>query len=141
MEASEAGASTEEAPSIAALMAREGTKSSAEGADYEPVRLNNGGWESKPVKEESSVEPTTDESNDKRSYSEPSPEEENVSTPQKAGETDSTNWQDAIKTQSPDEVLRALGFDDKAVSFIKELKEVDPKMVGFLNTWKEKGDV
>ena len=46
-----------------------------------------------------------------------------------------------IKNQQPDEVLRALGFDEKAVSFIKDLKEVDPRMVGFLNTWKENGNV
>jgi len=141
MEASEAGASTEETPSIAALMAREGTKSSAEGTDYEPVHLNNGGWESKPIKEESPVETTTDNSNDRYDTQKLWSEDDDVSTPQKAGETDSRDWQDAIKTQTPDEVLKALGFDDKAVSFIKELKEVDPKMVNFLNTWKEKGDV
>lgn len=141
MEATEAGASTEETPSIAALMAREGTKSSAEGTDFEPVHLNNGGWETKSVKEESPVETTKDNSNDQYDTQKLWSEEEEVSTPQKAGETESVNWQDAIKTQTSDEVLKALGFDDKVVSFIKELKEVDPKMVGFLNTWKEKGNV
>jgi hypothetical protein len=37
--------------------------------------------------------------------------------------------------------LKALGFDDQTISFINGLKEIDPKMVGFLNTWKEGGDV
>lgn len=65
MDASEAGASSEETPSIAALMAREGTKSDAEGADYQPVRLSNSGWESNSVRDESPVETTKDNSSNK----------------------------------------------------------------------------
>ena len=73
--------------------------------------------------------------------SQPVAPESEVPEPQKEQELKSQgNWQDAVKEQ-PDEVLKALGFDEKAISFIKELKDVDPKMVGFLNNWKEKGNV
>lgn len=61
------------------------------------------------------------------------------------------DWREVLK-QDPNTVLKELGFDDKVVSFAKSLKpeqieqlqqlqELDPKMVGFLNTWKNKGDV
>jgi len=33
-----------------------------------------------------------------------------------------------------------LGYDENSVSFVKELKELDPKMVKFLDTWKNNGD-
>jgi hypothetical protein len=141
MEATEAGASSEETPSIAALMAREGTKSDAEGADHEPVRLNNGSWESKPIREESPVETTTDNSTNKYDTRELWSDEINASKTQTEEEDYYESWQDAVKTQTPDEVLKALGYDDNLVSFINGLKDVDPKMVGFLNTWKENGNV
>lgn len=140
MEATEAGASSENSPSIASIMAREGTKSSAEGTDYEPVRLNNGGWESNSAKDESSVETTIDNSREDYDTQSSRSDYENSYTPQTEGE-EYDSWQDVIYEQSPDEVLRALGYDDKTISFIRELQDVDPKMVGFLNSWKENGNV
>jgi hypothetical protein len=141
MEASEAGASSEETPSIAALMAREGTKSDAEGADYQPVRLSNNGWETNSVKDESPVETTTDNSNNKYDNQSQESDERNSYTTQTEQEEYYESWQDAVINQTPDEVLKALGYDDNLVSFINGLKDVDPKMVGFLNTWKENGNV
>lgn len=140
MDASEAGASSEETPSIAALMAREGTKSDAEGADYQPVRLSNSGWESNSVRDESPVETTKDNSSNKYdNQSQESDREDSYTT--QTEEEYYESWQDAVENQTPDEVLKALGYDDNLVSFINGLKDVDPKMVGFLNTWKENGNV
>lgn len=136
--------SNAEPMSIAALMAREGVKSSAEGADVSPIRLNKGGgYESGQAREDAPVVPTKAETNAEpdKEMSQPVAPESEVPEPQKEQELKSQgNWQDAVKEQ-PDEVLKALGFDEKAISFIKELKDVDPKMVGFLNNWKEKGNV
>jgi hypothetical protein len=130
--------------SIAALMAREGVKSSAEGISETPIRLNKGGgYESGQARENAPVVPTKAETNaePEKEMSQPVAPESEVPEPQKEQELKSQgNWQDAVKEQ-PDEVLKALGFDEKAISFIKELKDVDPKMVGFLNNWKEKGNV
>jgi hypothetical protein len=131
--------------SIAALMAREGVKSSAEGADVNPIRLNrDGSWESDAEVKNAPVAPTkanaTSEDNQESSRS--VEKEADVPQPQTERESNTEyDWQDAVKSQQPDDVLKALGFDEKAISFIKDLKEVDPKVVGFLNTWKEKGNV
>lgn len=136
--------SNAEPMSIAALMAREGVKSSAEGVSEMPIRLNKGGgYESGQAREDAPVVPTKAETNaePEKEMSQPVAPESEVPEPQKEQELKSQgNWQDAVKEQ-PDEVLKALGFDEKAISFIKELKDVDPKMVGFLNNWKEKGNV
>lgn len=136
--------SNAEPMSIAALMAREGVKSSAEGISETPIRLNKGGgYESGQAREDAPVVPTKAETNAEpdKEMSQPVAPESEVPEPQKEQELKSQgNWQDAVKEQ-PDEVLKALGFDEKAISFIKELKDVDPKMVGFLNNWKEKGNV
>ena len=137
--------SSAEPMNIAALMAREGVKSSAEGADVNPIRLNrDGSWESESEVRNAPVAPTKarNTSEDEQALSQPIESEAATSQTQKEMESNvDFNWQDAVKSQQPDEVLKALGFDEKAISFIKELKEVDPKMVGFLNTWKENGNV
>ena len=38
-------------------------------------------------------------------------------------------------------ILKELGYDDKAVNLLKEVKELDPKMAAFLLHWKTNGDV
>jgi len=134
-----------ETMSIAALMAREGVKSDSEGTELNPVRVNrDGSWESDSGKAESPVVPTKDEAKSETvsESSKPAEPEAEVPEPQKEEVSNAKdNWQSTIKSQQPEDVLKALGFDDKTVSFIKELKDVDPKMVNFLNTWKEKGNV
>tara|TARA_R110000868_G_scaffold178528_2_gene418229 strand:+ start:9933 stop:11171 length:1239 start_codon:yes stop_codon:yes gene_type:complete len=134
-----------ETMSIAALMAREGVKSDSEGTELNPVRVNrDGSWESDSGKAESPVVPTKDEAKSEAvsESSKPAEPEAEVPEPQKEEVSNAKDsWQSTIKSQQPEDVLKALGFDDKTVSFIKELKDVDPKMVNFLNTWKEKGNV
>lgn len=134
-----------ETMSIAALMAREGVKSDSEGTELNPVRVNrDGSWESDSGKAESPVVPTKDEAKSEivSESSKSAETEAEVPEPQKEEVSNAKDsWQSTIKSQQPEDVLKALGFDDKTVSFIKELKDVDPKMVNFLNTWKEKGNV
>lgn len=140
---------TETAPSetmsIAALMAREGVKSDSERTDFNPVHVNRDGtWETKREDVDSSVAPTTEETDSEETQRESSQsfEEEDVPTTQKEeGAYEYQEWQDAVKVQRPEEVLKVLGFDDKTTSFIKELQGVDSKLIGLLNTWKEGGDL
>lgn len=138
-------ASNAEPMSIAALMAKEGVKSSAEGADVNPIRLNrDGSWESQTEVKNAPVAPTKAENTSEGKQESSKSVEKEAEAPQHQTDEDSNteyDWQDAVKSQQPDEVLKALGFDEKAISFIKDLKEVDPKVVGFLNTWKERGNV
>ena len=134
-----------EAMSIAAIMAKEGVKSSSDGTESNLVRINrDGSWESESGKAESPVAPTKDEAKSEPVSESSKPAEIEVEVPEPQKEEVSNtkeSWQSTIKGQQPEDVLKALGFDDKTVSFIKELKDVDPKMVNFLNTWKEKGNV
>lgn len=51
------------------------------------------------------------------------------------------NWQEVLRNQQPDDVLKELGYDEKAVGFLKEFKDLDPKMQAFLNVWKSGGDI
>lgn len=51
------------------------------------------------------------------------------------------NWQEVLRNQQPDDVLKELGYDEKAVGFLKEFKGLDPKMQAFLNVWKSGGDI
>ena len=51
------------------------------------------------------------------------------------------NLQEVLKQQQPDFILKELGYDDDKIGFIQELKDLDPKMVNFLNIWKANGDV
>jgi len=43
---------------------------------------------------------------------------------------------EVLKTNQPDTVLKALGFDDEKVALVQELKDVDPKVVGIIQAWK-----
>lgn len=45
--------------------------------------------------------------------------------------------EEVLKNNQPDTVLKALGFDDKKVSFIQELGDVDPKIIGIIEAWKD----
>ena len=51
------------------------------------------------------------------------------------------NWQEVLRNQQPDTVLKELGFDDKMVSFLKDTKELDPKMINFFHHWKVNGNI
>ena len=123
--------------SIAALMAKEGTMShnqdivtTAIGRQEQPLAnppADAAGAESTPV------EPTNADSV-KEGTPEP-PVQAKVEEPQTQ-----TQWQEVLKQQQPEAILKELGFDDSAVGFLKELKEVDPKMVQFFNMWKSDGD-
>lgn len=149
IEASESGATEQETvstptESIASIMARQGTKSSEYGDEINPVRLNNdGSWQTKSSKAETPVAPTKEEAIEESVEKETSLSKEEVEVPkhQKDEEPTESDWQSAVKKQQPDAVLKALGFDDKAISFIRDLKDVDPKMVSFLNNWKDGGNV
>lgn len=43
---------------------------------------------------------------------------------------------EVLKTNQPEAVLKALGFDDEKTALIQDLKEIDPKLVGIIQAWK-----
>lgn len=68
----------------------------------------------------------------------PSPKQDPIQeSPQAAApEAKVPSWQEVLKQQQPAAILKELGLDERLV----DLKELDPKMIGFLSHWKSKGD-
>lgn len=135
----------------------EKTISLAEAMAKHGVHNNTGDMVATPIEiTEKKEEPTTTQEPEKaatanevvkveeKASETPSPADkpEVATQPQKAEEPQKVQtWQEVLKSQQPDTVLKELGYDEKAVEFIKDLKELDPKMLAFLNHWKTNGNV
>lgn len=63
---------------------------------------------------------------------------EQAAQPQAPPDVVAPNWQDVLKTQPKDDVLSALGVDASRLSMAEKL---DDKMLKFLQTWQNGGDV
>ena len=50
-------------------------------------------------------------------------------------------WQEVLKDQQPDAILKELGLDDSLVKFVQKNKGVDTKMLDFLDYWQTNGNV
>jgi hypothetical protein len=122
--------------SIASIMAREGVKSGAEESSFRPIQLSNN---SSDEDSRSTAAPAKDDSSSRQddNYQETS---YNRSEKTESYSSD-YDLSTVLSKEQPENVLKALGFDDKSVSFINELKNLDPKMVGFFETWKQGGDI
>jgi hypothetical protein len=55
-------------------------------------------------------------------------------------EVPTLSWQEVLKQQPEDDVLKTLGLDASVVSLSKELKD-NPQMLAFYQHWKSNGDV
>lgn len=133
-------------PNIAELMARHGVVNSTENQVATPIVFDTEKKE-EPVKQDdvSSAVTATETSNvEKANLDTPSPEvvAETKPTPQQeVAEVKQQTWQEVLKNQQPDNVLKELGYDENAVGFLKEFSSLDPKMQAFLNVWKSGGDI
>lgn len=124
-----------EPESIASLMAKQG-KMSHENSPVVPRVEQRVEAKSEPkseakVQELTPVEPT-------KESQEPKAELEAQKIAKE--EPQANQWQEVLRQQKPEAILKELGFNEDAVSLLSELKEVDPKMVKFINTWKTNGD-
>lgn len=134
------------APSIAELMATQGVMNSSENPVATPISITEVKEEpAKAPESEPAVTATSDSPAKPANPATPSPEvavEVPTPAPIEQPEVPQPTWQEVLKNQQPDTVLKELGFDEKVVGFVKELKELDPKMVAFLEHWKSNnGDV
>ena len=126
-------------PSIAELMAKHGTKSiGSDESIPEPISVSKQYSKEAEAEDDSPVAPTKEEA---KAEAEPdkAKQEQQAEVPEQI-ETDSEevqDWQTAIKSQQPEEVLKALGFDSKVAEFVKELQDVDPKVIALLNHYKK----
>ena len=133
-------AETQSTPSLAEIMAKSGVQ-------------NSGNMVATPINTESTEKPTETETTPAAIATEAKVEEVNAETPTPTPTVETTptpqrveaqkpqeTWQEVAQKQ-PNDVLKALGFNDDVANFVSDLKELDPKMVAFLNTWKSGGDV
>jgi hypothetical protein len=134
---------TQQQPSIAALMAQHGVKTESDNPVEIPrIEIKK----EEPATQPTPVEPTTGASNAEPATTKetPLPTEEHkpVIIPKKEEvPVNVPTWQEVLK-QQPDTVLKELlGGNENLVKFVNGLKDVDPKMVAFLNHWKTDGDL
>ncbi len=135
----------QEAPqSIAALMAKHGVKNETENMVVTPISFNT----------ETKEEPKPQEATNAASANEPlNAVQDNSETPSptvevpkvvepaiQAQPTVQPSWQEVLKNQQPDTVLKELGYDEKVVSLSKTLKD-SPQMMALFDQWINKGDL
>jgi len=130
-------------PNIAELMAKHGVQNSSENMVATPISLNTENQEKPETQQSGSEVATTNEavSAEKVNQETPTPIVNEPTVSQKEIQQVQQDWKEVLKSQQPDTVLKELGFSENVVNFVKELKDVDPKMLAFLSTWQNNGDV
>lgn len=137
--APETGTSSE-APSIASLMAKSGVVNHTENQVATPINTTEKKEQPAPASEAPPATGTAQSAETGKTES-PAPTTETKVEPQKEA-PQQLNWQEVLKSQQPDTILKELGFDDKTVGFLKGKKGIDEKMLNFLNHWEtNNGDV
>lgn len=130
------------APSIASLMAKSGIVNSSDTPVATPISIPEKKEETaqtapaivpaESAKTEAPAATVTPES--------PKPAEAVI--PQKEETAKIPSWQEVLKSQQPDTILKELGFDDKTVGFLKGKKGIDEKLLNFYSHWESNnGDV
>lgn len=127
------------APSVAELMAKHGVMNNTDIPVATPVTDKTEGTQEpeKPV-EVTPAATATETLNGEKAIETPPP------TPPEAVQAPAAvqpNWQEVLRNQQPDDVLKTLGYDEKAVGFLKKFNDLDPKMQAFLNVWESGGDI
>lgn len=132
-----------EQPTIAQLMARQGSFNSTGERAETQIPISEKKEEPNPVSEEvpaATANTTSQPETATQESQSPVVEPTKVSEPQIAAEPPKVQtWQEVLKSQ-PDTVLKELGVDDKTVKLAREIQD-QPKMLAFYNLWKDKGDV
>ncbi len=131
---------------IASLMARHGTVNNDSVGISEPINVTPTEKQDEPAPATEPVPAATATSSSPAEPAKSEPpattEPELATTPQIAAEPPKVpSLQEVLKNQQPDTVLKELGYDDNLVKFLSGLKDVDPKVVNFLNLWKEGKDL
>lgn len=133
-----------ETPSIASIMAKNGVLNSSETPVAQPVNLNT---EKKEEHKQPDVNPPAATAKEtpiaEKTPESPAPKEELKPEAPKKEEppVKIPSWQEVLKTQQPDSILRELGFDEDTAKFLNGKKGLDKKLINFLTHWEQNGDV
>lgn len=132
-----------ETPSVASQMAKSGRKISGD----EPLSQKTPAPTPPPKTEATPPAPTPGETSKPAPPATEPPKSEvkpepvkSVTVAEPTTPTKVETWQEALKLQKPDAVLKELGFDAKQVKLLETLK-ADAKMAKFFDVWSSKGDV
>lgn len=134
--------------SIAEAMARQGVKNETENVVATPINIPE--KKEEPKAEEPTVAATADVSSGGEQVipdtpSQPKVEEQIPQEPQKvaAEQVKQPTLQEVLKSQQPDAVFKALGFSDKEIGLLNELKGFDKVdyFANFVREWKANGNV
>lgn len=128
------------APSLASLMATQGVFNTTENPVAAPINTTENTDPPAPASEANPATGTAPTAETGQTET-PKPTEVKKEEPQKE-EPKTVNWQEVLKSQQPDTILKELGFDEKTVNFLKGKKGLDEKMLNFLTHWEtNNGDV
>lgn len=128
---------------IAALMATQGYNSDNRPEVKPPVEDKQDNEQKVETKVEVPAAIASAETKVETVVQETKPPSEVVETKQIVEEKPQTipAWQEVLKQQQPDTVLKELGFDDKKIGLVNRLKELPPQIVGLIDTWQSNGDL
>jgi hypothetical protein len=129
--------------SIAAQMAQSGRLNDTTNVTIPSINITEKKEEPKP-QEANNAASANEPSNAVQEISttpSPTPEPTPTPTPQAAAEPAKVQtWQEVLKNQQPDTVLKELGYDEKVVSISKAISE-SPQMAALFDQWINKGDL
>lgn len=129
------------APSLASLMAKSGVVNHSETPVAIPVNTTENKEQPAPASAPAPSAMETAAPAETGTPESPKPIESTAAQPQKE-EPKQSSWQEVLKSQQPDAILKELGFDDKTAGFLKGKKGIDEKMLNFLSHWESNnGDV
>lgn len=128
-------------PSIASIMAKSGVKTTPDSTVAVPEINTENKPESAP-KQTSPVDTATEvkAESDVKVDAPTQTKAPSVETVKQPDAPKPSSLQEVLRNHKPDDILKELGFDDKVVGFLKDAKTLDPKMVNFLEHWKNNGD-
>ena len=101
--------------SIASLMAQQGRMTE----NNKVIIPNVSGKSEAKTEEPKSVEPTN----------ETQPNQQSQVPETKSNNKEPLKWQEVLKNQQPDEVLKELGYNNESVRFLNQIKDADPKVL------------
>ncbi len=131
--------------SAAEAMAKHGSKSDENRVEA-PVDINEKKEVEKPTVDEPATAKVEENPTDEKPASETSQEKTEVPVdvpkveekqPIVAETPKTQTLEEVLKTNQPEQIFKALGFDDDKVALVSELKDIDPKMVGIIQAYKD----
>lgn len=135
-------AAAPEAPSLASIMAKSGAFNSSgrEGA-IPSINTTEKKETTTPAPSSTPAPATETKSAAEAKPSSLSPSKEPATAPPQTAEpTTAPTWQEVLKSQQPDAILKELGYDEKVLNLSGRLKD-KADIVAFLDYWESKGEI